>query len=52
MLFDFDGTLADSFAAITLSTNHVRGRYGLPPLDEQEHAASCLRSEVAVRPSH
>ena len=23
-LFDFDGTLADSFAAITASTNHVR----------------------------
>jgi phosphoglycolate phosphatase len=35
-LFDFDGTLADSFAAITSSTNHVRARYGLPPLPEAE----------------
>lgn len=33
-LFDFDGTLADSFAAITSSTNHVRTGYGLPPLSE------------------
>jgi 2-phosphoglycolate phosphatase len=35
-LFDFDGTLADSFAAITSSTNHVRTSYGLPPLPEGE----------------
>ena len=35
-LFDFDGTLADSFAAITASTNHVRVSYGLPPLPEAE----------------
>ncbi|MBA4191377.1 MAG: hypothetical protein C0467_25640 [Planctomycetaceae bacterium] len=35
-LFDFDGTLADSFAAITSSTNHVRTLYGLPPLPEAE----------------
>ncbi len=33
-LFDFDGTLADSFAAITASTNHVRESYGLPALSE------------------
>src|SRR5438270_541435 len=33
-LFDFDGTLADSFEAITASTNHVRAAYGLPPLAE------------------
>ena len=36
VLFDFDGTLADSFAAIASSTNHVRGVYGLPPLAEVE----------------
>ncbi|MCS6864998.1 MAG: HAD-IA family hydrolase [Gemmataceae bacterium] len=36
ILFDFDGTLADSFAAITASTNHVRNCYGLPPLSEAE----------------
>jgi phosphoglycolate phosphatase len=35
-LFDFDGTLADSFAAITASTNHARASYGLPPLPEAE----------------
>ncbi len=34
VLFDFDGTLADSFDAITASTNHVRDSYGLPPLPE------------------
>lgn len=36
VLFDFDGTLADSFAAITASTNHVRVSYGLPPLAEAD----------------
>jgi phosphoglycolate phosphatase len=36
VLFDFDGTLADSFAAITSSTNHVRASYKLPPLPEAE----------------
>ncbi len=36
VLFDFDGTLADSFAAITASTNYVRGCYGFPPLSEAE----------------
>jgi phosphoglycolate phosphatase len=34
VLFDFDGTLADSFPAITASTNHVRTSYGLPPVPE------------------
>ena len=33
-LFDFDGTLADSFTAITASTNYVRESYGLPVLPE------------------
>jgi phosphoglycolate phosphatase len=36
VLFDFDGTLADSFGAITASTNHVRRAYGLPDLPERE----------------
>ena len=35
-LFDFDGTLADSFAAIAASVNHVRLGYGLAPLTEVE----------------
>jgi 2-phosphoglycolate phosphatase len=34
VLFDFDGTLADSYAAITASVNHVLAARGLPPLAE------------------
>ncbi len=34
VFFDFDGTLADSFEAITASTNHVRSSFGLPGLPE------------------
>jgi len=34
VLFDFDGTLADSFGAITESVNHVRESYGLEALTE------------------
>jgi 2-phosphoglycolate phosphatase len=36
VLFDFDGTLADSYAAITASVNNVRAAHGLPPLEESE----------------
>jgi phosphoglycolate phosphatase len=36
VLFDFDGTLGDSYQAITASVNHVRASHGLPPLDEAE----------------
>ena len=36
VLFDFDGTLADSYAAITASVNHVRATHQLPPLAEAE----------------
>ena len=32
VLFDFDGTLADSYPAIAASVNHVRARRGLPQL--------------------
>jgi len=32
VLFDFDGTLGDSYRAITASVNHVRARHGLAPL--------------------
>lgn len=35
-LFDFDGTLADSYTAITGSTNYVREHYHLPPMPESE----------------
>ena len=34
VLLDFDGTLADSFAAITASANHVAAEYGVAPFDE------------------
>ena len=34
--FDFDGTLADSFAAIIASTNHVRESFGLSPLPDAD----------------
>lgn len=35
VLYDFDGTLADSFGAITASTNHVRQLHGFPSLGEE-----------------
>lgn len=35
-VFDFDGTLADSYAAITASVNHVRAHHGLSSLPERE----------------
>jgi len=53
VLFDFDGTLADSYAAITASVNHVRTHAGLPPLTEPEvrrlvgHGLEQLMSVVA-----
>jgi phosphoglycolate phosphatase len=34
VLFDFDGTLADSYAAIAASVNHVRTGKGYAPLPE------------------
>jgi phosphoglycolate phosphatase len=36
VLFDFDGTLADSYAAIAASVNHVRARRDLPALSIHE----------------
>ena len=36
VLFDFDGTLADSFTAIAASVNHVRAHNGLSPMTEDE----------------
>src|SRR5688500_4580357 len=36
VLFDFDGTLADSYNAIAASVNHVRQSYGLAPLPVSE----------------
>jgi phosphoglycolate phosphatase len=36
VLFDLDGTLVDSYPAITASVNFVRAHYHLPPLPEPE----------------
>jgi phosphoglycolate phosphatase len=36
VIFDFDGTLADSYPAITASVNQVRASHHLPPLPEEE----------------
>jgi len=36
VLFDFDGTLADSYEAITASVNHVRSYRALEPLPEPQ----------------
>jgi phosphoglycolate phosphatase len=36
VLFDCDGTLVDSYPAITASVNYVRAAHGLPPLPEAE----------------
>ena len=36
VLFDFDGTLADSYAAITASVNHVLQHHGRPTLIEEK----------------
>ncbi|HLJ96836.1 MAG TPA: HAD-IA family hydrolase [Gemmataceae bacterium] len=36
VIFDFDGTLVDSYQAITASVNHVRAAHSLPPLSEPE----------------
>ncbi len=35
VLFDFDGTLADSFSAIAASVNHVRSHHQLQELSEE-----------------
>jgi phosphoglycolate phosphatase len=53
VLFDFDGTLADSFGAITASVNHVRQHHGWPILTEEEvrglvgHGLEHLMQQVA-----
>src|SRR5262245_11356095 len=45
--FDFDGTLADSYAAIAASVNHVRGTHGLKPLSVAE-----VKPHVGRGPEH
>jgi phosphoglycolate phosphatase len=47
VLFDLDGTLIDSYPAITASVNHVRAGHGLPPLSEPE-----VRKHVGRGPAY
>lgn len=47
VLFDFDGTLADSYPAITAGVNYVRDRAGLSPLSVEE-----VRPHVGHGPEH
>ena len=47
VIFDFDGTLVDSYPAITASVNHVRARHGLPALPESE-----VRTHVGRGPEY
>ena len=47
IVFDFDGTLADSYDAITASINHVRKLHDLQPLREPE-----VRRHVGRGPIH
>lgn len=43
ILFDFDGTLADSFSATLAIANRLAAKYGYPPLSEAE--ATLLRNQ-------
>jgi 2-phosphoglycolate phosphatase len=47
VIFDFDGTLVDSYEAIAASVNHVRASYQMPPLSTAE-----VRRHVGRGPSY
>lgn len=47
VLFDFDGTLADSYQGIAASVNHVRNECGLAPMPVEE-----VRRFVGRGPAH
>ena len=47
VVFDFDGTLVDSYEAIAASVNHVRSSHGLPLLSTAE-----VRRHVGRGPIH
>jgi phosphoglycolate phosphatase len=47
IIFDFDGTLADSYEAIAASVNHVRAAHQLSPLPLAE-----VRAHVGRGPAH
>jgi phosphoglycolate phosphatase len=48
VLFDFDGTLGDSYPAITASINHVRALHGLQPLSVGEVTPHVGRGPVSL----
>jgi phosphoglycolate phosphatase len=47
VLFDLDGTLADTYPAITASVHHVRSLHGLPTLP-----VDIVRRHVRSGPAH
>ena len=47
VLFDFDGTLGDSYPAITASVNHVRALHALPPM-----SVAAVKCHVGRGPEH
>jgi phosphoglycolate phosphatase len=47
LIFDFDGTLIDSYAAMAASVNHVRAHHNLPPLSVEE-----VKCHVGRGPGH
>src|SRR6516164_2270935 len=47
IIFDFDGTLVDSYPATAASVNHVRALRGLTPLSESE-----VRKHVGRGPAY
>lgn len=51
IIFDMDGTLLDSSAAMTYSVNHVRKSFGLPPIDKEylEHHINEPNSDLPMR---
>ena len=52
ILFDFDGTLADTFDALVKITNHLSGEYGYPPVHQSEvHQLQNLSSWQIIKRS-
>ena len=51
IMFDMDGTLLDSSAAMTYSVNHVRKSFGLSPVDKEylEHHINEPDSDLPMR---
>ena len=56
IVFDFDGTVADTSEDLYIATNHIRGMYGLPNLSRERvialvgRGAHALASDVVEKP--